>query len=203
MHHNPHLAGDTCARLLTRHRLETPLTAVARSDADGGGPRCAQARHPRRAPPPARAEPHPRAARRHPRAARPPRRPPPPLCREKGGPRGRHAPLTAETVVEPTPLAATATPPVGSATGATARVRERGGRGAIKLGGAAAAHPRRRSGYSEALNTAAHGHRVIAQQRGGVKRGRGLDAVDSRQPGNVPVHALKPREECSAARLEQ
>ena len=52
MHHNPHLAGDTCARLLTRHRLETPLTAVARSDADGGGrppPLRTTPAHPRRA----------------------------------------------------------------------------------------------------------------------------------------------------------
>ena len=44
-----------------------------------------------------------------------------------------------QTVDEPTPLEATATPPVGSATGATARVCESGGRGAIKLSGAAAA----------------------------------------------------------------
>ena len=44
-----------------------------------------------------------------------------------------------QTVVEPTPPQATATPPVSSATGATVRVCESGGRGAIKLSGAAAA----------------------------------------------------------------
>jgi hypothetical protein len=106
--------------------------------------------------------------------------------RAKDDPRRRRTTSVDAGVVELTPVEAAAAPPVRSATGASARICERGGRGAIMLsgaaagslaGGAQAARKHRAAAAAAARGELGEGASGTVRQRRGAHMWRNLSSV--------------------------